>query len=163
MKFLEKFARKIGVTQTELKVFLFLITVFIFGITIKYLRLENEDFQKKNFDYTFLDSIFHSSNNVKSEQVNNNLFDSNLESLDFSTSNLEVNKKKQELPEKSINLNQASLDELMLLPGVGIETAKRILTYRRANGGFNNVEELLEVKGIGELKYNKIEKYIFVQ
>ncbi len=50
-----------------------------------------------------------------------------------------------------------------MLPGIGIKTAERILAYRKASGRFNSIDELLEVKGIGNSKFDKIKKYIFVR
>ncbi len=49
-----------------------------------------------------------------------------------------------------VNLNLAGLDELDSLPGVGPVTAQAILDWREANGGFSSVDQLLDVKGIGE-------------
>ena len=49
-----------------------------------------------------------------------------------------------------VSLNQASLDQLESLPGVGPVTAQKILDYRTAHGAFSSVDELLDVDGIGE-------------
>jgi len=51
-----------------------------------------------------------------------------------------------------VNLNSATLDQLDALPGVGPATASAILDYRQEHGRFRNVEELIEVRGIGEAK-----------
>lgn len=162
MRNFQKLSEKIGLTQTELRVNFFLIAVFLVGITVKFLGWKNEESIKNNFDYSAIDSIFYSSNNIKTDQLENNLFDSNQESSDFNKSNFKVNKKKQ-LADKSININKASLEELSMLPGIGVKTAEKILAYRKASGGFNNINELLEIKGIGDSKFNKIKKYIFIQ
>jgi competence protein ComEA len=61
-----------------------------------------------------------------------------------------------------INLNTATLEELDMLPGIGPVLAQRILDYRAEIGGFLSVEELLEVKGIGEKTLDKILEYITV-
>ncbi len=49
-----------------------------------------------------------------------------------------------------ININTASVEELTTLKNVGTKTAERIVAYREANGPFNAVEDLMNVKGIGE-------------
>ena len=49
-----------------------------------------------------------------------------------------------------VNINTAGVDELMTLKGVGAKIAQRIVEYREANGPFMSVEDLKNVKGIGE-------------
>ena len=50
----------------------------------------------------------------------------------------------------TINLNTATIDQLMTLPGIGRKTAERILEHRAKSGGFKKIEELMNVQGIGE-------------
>ncbi len=59
-----------------------------------------------------------------------------------------------------ISLNRASISELTSLAGVGEKTAAAIIEYREANGGFQSVEQLQEVKGIGPAKYAAIAEHV---
>lgn len=62
----------------------------------------------------------------------------------------------------AINLNAATLDQLETLPGIGRKTAERILEYRTKSGGFKRIEELMNVKGIGEKSFLKIKPLVAV-
>ena len=53
-------------------------------------------------------------------------------------------------------MSEADFDRL---PGVGAVMARRIVEYRQKNGGKMNIEELLAVEGIGEIKYQKLVRY----
>ncbi len=61
-----------------------------------------------------------------------------------------------------ININTASAEELMLLPGIGAARAQAIIDYREACGGFASVEELMEVSGIGQKIYDGLKDCITV-
>jgi competence protein ComEA len=63
---------------------------------------------------------------------------------------------------EKINLNSASAEQLQSLPGIGPATAKNILDYRAKVGKFNKIEEIINVKGIGEKKFQKIKDRLVV-
>jgi competence protein ComEA len=61
-----------------------------------------------------------------------------------------------------VNLNTATAAQLEKLPGIGASTAQRIVEYRQKNGNFKKVEELMNVRGIGEKSFLKIKPMITV-
>lgn len=63
---------------------------------------------------------------------------------------------------EKVNLNTANLDQLQTLPGVGPAVAKRILDHRTKTGKFTKIEEILNVKGIGEKKFQKMKDRLAV-
>jgi competence protein ComEA len=62
-----------------------------------------------------------------------------------------------------VNLNTASAEDLSLLPGVGPARARAIIELRQQRGGFKRVEDLLEVKGIGESSLAKLKPYLAIE
>jgi competence protein ComEA len=61
-----------------------------------------------------------------------------------------------------INLNTATVAQLETLPGIGKATAERILEYRQKNGSFKKVEDLMNVRGVGEKSFLKLKPLITV-
>lgn len=59
-----------------------------------------------------------------------------------------------------ISLNKATKEELMSLPGIGETKALAIIEYRNRYNGFVSIEEITQVKGIGESTFNKIKAYL---
>lgn len=55
-----------------------------------------------------------------------------------------------------LDLNTATLEELIDLPGIGPVLARRIVEYREAHGGFRSIEELLQIRGIGPKRLEQI-------
>jgi competence protein ComEA len=73
----------------------------------------------------------------------------------------------QDAPEASrvgavVNINTATTEQLASLPGIGAKTAERILEYRQKNGAFKKIEDLMNVKGIGEKSFLKLKPRITV-
>jgi competence protein ComEA len=61
-----------------------------------------------------------------------------------------------------VNLNTATTSQIATLPGIGEKAAQRIVEYREKNGGFKKIEELMNVKGIGEKSFLKLKPLVTV-
>ena len=61
-----------------------------------------------------------------------------------------------------LNLNTATVAQLESLPGIGRATAERIVEYRQKSGGFKKIEELMNVRGVGEKSFLKLKPLITV-
>ncbi len=67
-----------------------------------------------------------------------------------------------ETEDGKININTASKEELMTLPGIGESKADSVIEYRETCGGFKDIEEITNIPGIKEGIYNNIKDYIVV-
>lgn len=165
---LSRLSKKIGFTETELKVVLFLTFTLVAGFSIKnFLKEKPEVINPEQFDYRQQDNLFF---NLQGDRDSNSLIlslnkevDYKQEVLDFNERSFKKSTKKVLPAENSININTASLDDFMKLPGIGPKTAQSILDLRTKMGNFKKVDDLLKVKGIGNTKLNNIKKYIFIE
>ena len=64
---------------------------------------------------------------------------------------------------KEVNINKATETELQSLPGIGASLASRIIEYRNQNGKFSKIEDIKNVNGIGDSKYDNIKDFITVK
>ena len=75
----------------------------------------------------------------------------------------EEEEKGQSRTNDKININTATQTELEALPGIGPSTSLKIVNYRKENGKFTSIEEIKEVSGIGDAKYENIKDLICVE
>lgn len=61
-----------------------------------------------------------------------------------------------------INVNSASAEQIAFLPRVGIKLAERVVEYRKSNGPFKKIEDLMEVKGVGEKLFVTLKPHLTV-
>lgn len=73
---------------------------------------------------------------------------------------IETNENKNN--DEKININTASLEELLKISGIGESKAKNIIEYREINGKFKNIEEIKNINGIGDSLFNKIKDNITI-
>ena len=65
-------------------------------------------------------------------------------------------------PVRPIDINTATRTELIQIPGVGEKMADRIVAFRKANGPFKRIEEIMNVRGMGEKTFLSIKRYLTV-
>lgn len=130
---------------------------------------QNADIMKVNLVYMLQDGI--KVNIPSSKELKNN---PNFEYITMSSgdekndsnikSSLSTSDSKNESAFKisNVNINTATQTELETLPGIGPSLALKIINYRKENGKFKSIEELKNVSGIGDNKYEEIKKYIYI-
>ena len=163
----EKISKKIGFTTTEIIVILFLTALFFIGFFyVEFFK--NGNTETVNFDYSEQDSLFAyysktDYSNINEQAYNQLVQDLRKEVLELPDSNTYAKKDISALKEKSIDINTAGISKLVMLPGIGEKTAEKIIELRSEKGQFRKLEELMEVKGIGEVKFNKIKKFLYIK
>jgi len=155
-----------------------IITVLIIGAGIKYYKYLFAG-DKNQYDYSKSDEEFRRlteearkrefdaiKNDTLNSQVSEKL-SSEMKSEQDSIESIEkeprITKKELKLREKNINLNTAGIDELVFLPGIGQSTAEKIIEYRSRKGKFKKIQDIMNVKGIGEKKFEKIKEYLTIE
>jgi len=110
-----------------------------------------EDGQKIYIPY-INDTANYTINNYISYDSGNNVI---IEDNSYSNNRYEDN--------ELININTATQTELETIPGIGPSTALKIIEYRSQNGKFNSIEELKNINGIGDSKFENIKNYITIK
>jgi comEA protein len=163
MKFLQNIRQKffsIGLTEQELKVIFFLILAFFIGLALKLFKENYPQYEK--FDYTYVDSLFTSHKSGIDIRDNVFIMGSDTAILNALNERQSTSKKGYLPPDKKININNASITELCLLPDIGIKTAETIIEHRTKFGKFKSIEGIMKVKGIGKKKYDKMKNNITI-
>lgn len=153
MKTLRKLSQTIGCTPAEGRVALFLAATFLLGIGIKLYRGAADP--ASAFDYAALDAEFALL--VDAGARSDSLAAARKAGMaDSARSERPARAGKKEVPRGSIEINAALKSDFMRLPGIGETTAERIIEYRSVHGPFTTLEELMNVKGIGKKKFERI-------
>ncbi|GAB5380411.1 MAG: hypothetical protein Alis3KO_25510 [Aliiglaciecola sp.] len=76
---------------------------------------------------------------------------------------IETAKQQQAAAAQKINVNTASAGELQQLPGIGAKKASDIVAYRKANGKFSSLQDLTNVRGVGDKMVEKLKEKIVVK
>ena len=112
-----------------------------------------------NLAYVLEDGIKIHIPTVEEQKKKDNVENNNL----YITSESKITEKNNN-PKKTgkININTATQEELETLPGIGPTTSLKIINYRNENGKFKSIEDIKEVSGIGENKFNTIKDMISI-
>lgn len=171
---------KLSFTKSEIRVLFVLLLILSVGLGIKITKGFISD-DSALFDYTKSDKMFKDkSGNLLSVLSDTNIVVDSLfskeelktiksiKNIEDSLKSLEGIKKKKgkkgdDLKEKSININTATKEQLILLPGIGESTADKILMYRKDHTGFKTIEDIMKIKGIGTKKFEKLKPFITVE
>ena len=148
-----------------MKVILFITISFLIGSLAYYLKYRSELVELKKYDYSKQDSLFvKNKNRSDSASSNKKKVDYEQELLDFSNDNYsERTNSNYQDSDLKININNSTIEELILLPGIGEKTAENIVTFRNKNGKFQKIADLIKVPGIGNKKLDKIKKHIIIE
>ena len=141
---LKRIVEWLALTKTERNVILFLVTTMILGAAI---RLYQATFPASpQFDYRASDSTFAALSAASEDSLS-------VVPASMNTGE-EVGK---------LNINTATEQQLMDLPGIGEVTAERILKYRKETGKFTTIEGLRAIKGINKKKLERLSPMITTQ
>ena len=122
---------------------------FIFGIA----HTQDTVVEYVPVQYTVTSTTTNSATSSKSTTVSEHK----------TTASSETTKKNETQTIKKINLNTATMDDLMTIKGIGEAYARRIIEFRDAIGGFTYMEQLKEIEGIGEGRYNAWTPYFTLE
>jgi len=161
--------RQYGFTKQDLIITAFLLTALTAGVIIKlsgWNAVTSYDYSSA--DKNFIQHVDTAFSKLDSKPLTKEQEEKLAALKKFSDSlyndKENITKDKPGLPPgKKININNALAGDLTALPGIGEVTAERIIEYREQKKGFKKIDELMNVKGIGEKKFAKIKDYIVVE
>jgi len=143
----------LNLTKSERRAILIVGAILTLSIIIQWLQPHQQN--SETFDYSMQDSLFKAlSADTTSALISERLMPA--------VKKPAAKKPKKALEEKSININTADIKELEKLPRIGPATAKKILDLRKEKGRFKEIEDLLEVKGIGPKTLERIRPFIIL-
>lgn len=105
------------------------------------------------------EKIEKENSNILIETERNSITNANTNNISIEHSSATTNKQNKN---SKININLATQSELESLPGIGPSTALKIVNYRKENGKFKKIDDIKQVSGIGDSKFNKIKDLIVV-
>jgi len=125
---------------------------------------ENADVSKINLAYILSDEMKIYIPNKNEREKEGNYYEENREYISNGSGDNVIERDKEESKGENvlININKATQTELETLPGIGPSTALKIIKYREENGNYSSIEDIKNVSGIGDSKFNNIKDLICV-
>jgi len=161
--------KRIGLSSKEMLVIGFLAATFAAGVIIKYSGCR----APQEYDYSETDKNFETKLKSTFEELKQSAPDSSsklrAQELKMLADSLGINieqstKEKTRIkPGTKLNLNLSTAAELETLPGIGRVMAERIVEYRESRGRFKTLNELKNVNGIGDKKFDDIKDFIVIE
>lgn len=167
--------KKISNTDSVIKLFLICTAYYLF-LNTDLFHYKNNKFLNPDYDYIIQiekNNSFPITHLFNEDNINQNTLPLSLRNTKF------VNGKRYHLSHSGrldkttdmpanhklslglkISINAATQQDLTALPGIGAETAKKIMEYRINNGRFTNINELQRIEGIGPYRFKKIEPHV---
>ena len=161
--------KRIGLSSKEMLVIGFLAATFTAGVIIKYSGCRTP----QEYDYSETDKNFETKLKSTFEELKQSTPDSSSKlraqelKLLADSLGIEIEQSTREKtrikPGVKLNLNTSTAAELETLPGIGRVMAERIVEYRGSRGGFKTLNELKDVNGIGDKKFDDIKDFITIE
>jgi len=142
-------------TPSERRIIIIITVILLSSAGLQFIRKSISEVE--TIDYHRADSIFSrrshqthlaQAHHQDEKQAENGLYPLTLKSAEKS------------IPEGRLDINRASIEELIQLPRIGPAMAKRIVSYRNEHGPFHTIDELGKVKGIGSKTLARIKPYL---
>ncbi|MDP3149706.1 MAG: helix-hairpin-helix domain-containing protein [Ignavibacteria bacterium] len=159
---IKRISRLTSLTETEVKIFIFVIGMLSIGFGIKFYKSMPE-YKTMRFSYAKEDSLFAYFNNLDFDTLSTEYDPLLISKKPFIAKNQEQQSYVKKAFSGKLNLNMASVEQLTELPGIGAKTAEQIFEYRKRVGTIKSLDELLNVKGIGEKKISKLKAFLTLQ
>jgi comEA protein len=148
------FLRNLGFTKQDIILSFFLLAVFVAGLVVNYTGIGGA----LHFSYSKADVQLETEIRSSFAQQEINRIKDSLEKInDNQPVNFDLS------PDEKININSAYPDDLVRLPGIGEVIAERIVDYRQQVGKFSSIEQLMNVKGIGRKKLEKLRNHVILE
>lgn len=148
-RLIQKIQESLALTKNESKIIAFLAFGMLLGGVVRLWQVHGKI---PDYNYRQTDEIFYES----SSRVDSII------SAEEETLKVKSSTQHKKAPASPIDINSASIEDLSSLPGIGKATAERIVEYRKTQGKFVTIEDLMRVKGIGEKKFQKLKSMVVV-